>query len=57
MSKICRCKSSTGKQKFRYKSETHAAHAAEERGWTVTIYPCPYRLHTFHITHKKDNTK
>jgi hypothetical protein len=52
--KICRCRSRSGKQKYRYQSEAHAANAAAHRGWSVTIYPCPYRLHTFHITHKKD---
>ena len=55
MSKICRCRSHDGKQKYRYKSPEHAQQAAETRGWRVTIYRCPNRQHTYHITHAKQD--
>jgi len=54
---ICRCKGRNGHAKYRYRSIKEANVTAARRGWAVTVYACPSRMHTFHITHmkKKEN--
>jgi hypothetical protein len=54
---ICRCKSRTGKQKYRYHTWDEADITARARGWKVDIYACPSRKHTFHITHAASSKK
>jgi hypothetical protein len=52
-----RCRSHVGARKRAYRTFSEAQQAAEQRGWSVSIYACPWRVGRYHITHKTEGDR